>query len=123
MKKEGQTRGGAETTFADPRQANPADVALPPGYRVEVVSTGFTFPTGVAFDDANRPHVTESGYAYGERYAPGRLIRVEQSHPRVHGGAGNDAVLTSTFIQLPSTKLRPDYPAANPRKCLICNDC
>ena len=77
VKKESQTQGGAETTFVGPRQVNPADVALPAGYRIEAVSTGFTFPTGVVFDDANRPHVVESGYSYGERYARGRLIRVE----------------------------------------------
>jgi glucose/arabinose dehydrogenase len=77
VKKEGQTRGGAETTFFGPRQANPADVALADGYKIELVATGFTFPTGVLFDDQNRPYVTESGYSYGERYAMGRLIRVE----------------------------------------------
>ena len=77
VKKEGQTRGGAEATFVGPRQTNPADVALPNGYTIEVVATGFTYPTGVLFDDQNRPYVTESGYSYGERCAMGRLIRVE----------------------------------------------
>lgn len=88
VKKEAQTAGGAETTLVGPRQVNPADVALPPGYRIEAVSTRFTFPTAVVFDDANRPHVVESGYSYGERYAPGRLIRVESdgSHTVVAQG-------------------------------------
>jgi glucose/arabinose dehydrogenase len=89
VKKEAQTAGGAETVFVGPRQVNPADVALPPGYRIEAVSTGFTFPTAVVFDDRNRPHVVESGYAYGERYAPGRLLRVEPdgSHTVIAQGA------------------------------------
>src|SRR5205814_5930018 len=49
----------------------------PPGYHAEVVATGLTFPTGVTFDDANVPYVVEGGYAYGEKYAPGRLLRIE----------------------------------------------
>ena len=30
---------------------DPADVALPEGYRIEVLATGLTFPTDLAFDD------------------------------------------------------------------------
>ena len=82
VKKEAQTAGGAETVFMGARGADPADVALPPGYRIELVASGFTYPTGVAFDDQNRPHVVEAGYAYGERYAPGKLVRVEPDGSR-----------------------------------------
>lgn len=77
VKKEAQTRGGAEAVFLGPRRVNPADVSLPPGYRIEAVATGLTYPTAVVFDDANRPHVIEGGYAYGERYTNARLVRIE----------------------------------------------
>ena len=33
------------------RRADPAGIALPSGYRAEVVAQGLIFPTGVAFDD------------------------------------------------------------------------
>ena len=77
VQKESQTRGGAEAVFAGARSVKPADISLPPGYRIEAVATGLTYPTGVVFDDANRPHIIESGYAYGERYTTARLIRIE----------------------------------------------
>jgi glucose/arabinose dehydrogenase len=73
----GPSQGGGQTSFAPPRQVQPADVALPPGYRIEVVASGLTFPTGVAFDEAGRPHVVEAGYAYGEVWTTPRLLRVE----------------------------------------------
>ncbi len=68
--------GGGQTDFSPPRQVAAADVAVPPGYRVEVVATGFTFPTGVAVDEAGVPHVVEAGYSYGEVWTTPRLLRV-----------------------------------------------
>jgi glucose/arabinose dehydrogenase len=70
--------GGGSTDFKPPRRVNSADVALPEGYRIEVVATGLTYPTGVAFDENGTPYVTESGYSYGEDFAQSRLLRVEQ---------------------------------------------
>lgn len=69
--------GGGSTDFKPPRRVDPADVAVPEGYRVEVVATGLTYPTGVAFDDEGTPYVTESGYSYGEDFTQSRLLRVE----------------------------------------------
>jgi glucose/arabinose dehydrogenase len=46
---------------------------------VEIVATGLTFPTGVAFDDAGGVYVTEAGYSYGEVFTTPRLLRVEQA--------------------------------------------
>ena len=69
--------GGGQTAFSGTRALDPADVALPSGYRAEVVATGLTYPTGVAFDSEGRPYVTESGYSYGEDFVPARLMRVE----------------------------------------------
>jgi glucose/arabinose dehydrogenase len=69
--------GGGQTDFAPPRQVDADDVALPPGYTIEAVATGLTFPTGVAFDEAGRVHVVEAGYAYGEVVTVPRLLRLE----------------------------------------------
>jgi glucose/arabinose dehydrogenase len=71
------SRGGGEAQFTPPRRVEPADVAIPPGYRLEVVATGLTYPTGVAFDAEGRPHVTEAGYSYGEDFTEARLLRIE----------------------------------------------
>jgi hypothetical protein len=70
------SRGGGQTEFAPPRAVNAADVLLPQGYRIEAVASGLTFPTGVAFDAAGTPYVTESGYAYGEIFTTPRLLRI-----------------------------------------------
>ena len=60
-----------------PREAVASDVALPGGYQIEVVATGLTFPTAVAFDDSARLYVIEAGYVYGEKWGTPRLLRVE----------------------------------------------
>lgn len=70
------SRGGGQTAFREPRTINPADVALPEGYVIEVVARDLTFPTDVTFDDAGTPYVIESGYSYGERWTTPRLLRV-----------------------------------------------
>ena len=70
--------GGGQTEFSAPRKVNPADVALPAGYRIEAVATGLTFPTGVAFDAQGVAHIVEAGYSYGEVFTTPRLLRVER---------------------------------------------
>src|SRR3982750_3061271 len=75
---------GAQATpdkAAGDRPISVADIALPPGYRIEPVATGLTFPTGVTFDDAGRVYVVEAGYSYGEAFATPSLLRVD--HPGV----------------------------------------
>jgi glucose/arabinose dehydrogenase len=69
--------GGGQTGFDGKRELNPADIALPKGYRAEVFAKGLTFPTGATFDNEGRLYVVESGYAYGEVWTTPRLIRVE----------------------------------------------
>ncbi len=69
--------GGAQATAPEERIVDPADVAVPRGYRIEVVATGLNFPSGVAFDDAGTPHVVEAGYSYGEVWTTPRLLRIE----------------------------------------------
>lgn len=68
--------GGGLTSFEAPRRVDPESVAVPEGYRIEVVAVGFTFPTGVAFDASGRPLVVEAGYSYGELFATPRVLRV-----------------------------------------------
>lgn len=70
--------GAGQTEFSAPRKISAADVAVPAGYRVEVVATGLTFPTGVAFDTQGVPHVVEAGYSYGEVFTTPRLLRVQR---------------------------------------------
>lgn len=70
------SRGGGQTDFSTPRETNAADVAVPAGYKIEVVATGLTFPTGVTFDDAGGVYVVESGYSYGEVFTSPRLLKV-----------------------------------------------
>ncbi len=69
--------GAGQADFSPPRQPRAEAVAVPPGYRVELVATGLTFPTGVDLDDAGRIHVVESGYSYGEDFTTPRLLRIE----------------------------------------------
>ena len=84
------SRGGGQTAFDGSRTLHAADIALPPSYSIEVVASGFTFPTGVAFDGAGRPHVVESGYAYGEVWTVPRLIRVEANGAKTVVASGDD---------------------------------
>lgn len=82
---------------------NPADIALPGGYRIELVAAGLTFPTGVAVDESGRIFVVESGYSYGEVFTRPRLLEVAGDgsvtelatgeHPPWTGVAHRDGVL------------------------------
>ena len=82
--------GGGQTRPATSRAAVPADVAIPDGYRIEAVATGLTFPVGVTFDARGRPHVVESGYAYGEVWLTPRLLRIEETGPPTVIATGGD---------------------------------
>lgn len=75
--------GGGQARFDPPRHVDPAAVALPEGYRVDVIASGLTFPTGIAFDDDGRAYVTESGYSYGEVFTTPRLLRLDESGPAI----------------------------------------
>jgi glucose/arabinose dehydrogenase len=68
--------GGGQTDFAPPRFADPADVAVPAGYRVELLVQDLTYPTGIAFDGEGRVFVTEGGYSYGEDWVKPRLLQL-----------------------------------------------
>src|SRR5829696_839988 len=83
--------GGGEARFSGERRLVPGDVALPPGYSIELVATDLTFPTGVAFDAEGVPHVVEAGYSYGEIFTTPRLVRIGPGGARsvVAEGGGN----------------------------------
>jgi glucose/arabinose dehydrogenase len=71
------SHGGGQVKNEAERKVNVADIALPKGYKIELVAQGFTFPTAVAFDEQGVPYVIESGYAYGEVWTEPQLIRVD----------------------------------------------
>src|SRR5690348_11344492 len=70
------SNGAGKAVFAPPRRVNPADVAVPPGFCIEPVVTCLNYPTAVVTDEQDRVYVLESGYSYGEDFAPPRLLRV-----------------------------------------------
>lgn len=73
------SKGGGEIDeVARARRIETADVAVPDGFTVDVVAAGLTFPTSVTFDSAGKLYVTESGYAYGEKFRFARLLRLDQ---------------------------------------------
>jgi glucose/arabinose dehydrogenase len=82
--------GGGQTSFTPPREVDAGDVAVPNGYRIEVVAAGLTFPTGVAFDSRNVPHVVEAGYSYGEVWTKPRLLRVQPGTQPTEIASGSD---------------------------------
>src|SRR5690349_12665889 len=88
------SQGGGQTTPPATRPVNPADIALPPGYVIEVVATGLTFPTGVTFDDAGRIYVIEAGYSYGEVFTTPKLLRVEPGGRTSEVAAGKNGPWT-----------------------------
>jgi glucose/arabinose dehydrogenase len=65
------------------RDVNAHDVALSPGYKIDLVAKGFTFPTDIAFDENGSMYVLEAGYAYGEVWKPPMLIEVKNDSRNV----------------------------------------
>ena len=72
------SQGGGQIDGARERTIDPSDVRLMPGYSIEPVSTGLTFPTSMDFDDEGSLYVVEAGYCYGEVWTKPRLIRINQ---------------------------------------------
>jgi len=71
--------GGGHADFQGTRRVDPDDIWLPPGYHIEPVISGLTFPTGVTFDDKGRVYVVESGYSWGHVKTKPRLLRILQN--------------------------------------------
>jgi glucose/arabinose dehydrogenase len=71
------TNGGGQISTIPERTINQNDIALQPGYKIEPVISGLTFPSAVAFDDNNDLYVIEAGYSYGEKWEQPKLLKVE----------------------------------------------
>lgn len=82
--------GGGLVLFVSPRTLNPADIGLPSGYEIEPIAHGLSFPTGVIVDDADRVHIVEGGYAYGESNRSPRLLRLEPDGSLTTVAVGED---------------------------------
>ena len=65
----------------DPKIPLPDPLAadIPPGYRVEVVASGLTFPSSIEFDDSGTMYIAEAGYVCGDIAAPARVMRVSST--------------------------------------------
>jgi glucose/arabinose dehydrogenase len=72
-----KSNGGGQTNAVSVRTVNAADVAVHPGYQIQAVATGLTFPTAATTDEEGRLYVVEAGYSYGEVFLESRLLRVE----------------------------------------------
>ena len=57
-------------------EADAAAAVVPPGYQVEVFMTGLIWPTSIDFDGEGNTYIAEAGYAYGDPFAPARILRV-----------------------------------------------
>lgn len=71
-----KSSGGGQIGDVLPRTTNPADIALPQGYKIEAVATGLTFPAAANLDADGNLYVIEAGYSYGEVFQTPRLIRL-----------------------------------------------
>lgn len=93
------SNGAGQTTFSGSRDIDSHSIAVLRGFRIQPVATRLTFPTGVTFDDQNRPCVVESGYAYGEVWTKPRLIRIDESGrtSEIAAGARNGPWTGVTF--------------------------
>jgi hypothetical protein len=73
----------ASTPDPNPRaQRNFPLVGLPPGYRIEKVVGGLTYPTSLAWDGRGRLHVLEAGGQFLDEPPPARLLRISRGRAR-----------------------------------------
>jgi glucose/arabinose dehydrogenase len=71
------SKGGGQIKSLSERRINTADIAISPGYKIEAVASGLSFPTGITIDDKGNAYVVEAGYSYGEVWTEPKLIRIE----------------------------------------------
>jgi hypothetical protein len=70
------SRGGGEIINVGGRTITPRDILVPPGYQVNLVATGLTFPSSFTFDSNGQMYVIETGYSYGEVWLEPKLLRL-----------------------------------------------
>lgn len=83
------SKGGGEVKSVSQRKIIPADILLMPGYKIEMVAQGFTFPSAVTFDNAGNLYTIETGYSYGEVWREPKLLRV-------HAGGKSETIATGS---------------------------
>lgn len=71
------SNGGGQKTVLNERRIDARGVLVPPGYKVEAVTSKLTFPTDAVFDDAGNLYVIEAGYSYGEEFTEPRLLKID----------------------------------------------
>ncbi len=52
-------------------------IVVPPGFQIEKVVDGLTYPTGMTWDDQGRMYVAEAGGQFLEEPPPPRILRIE----------------------------------------------
>ncbi len=52
-------------------------IQVPPGFRIEKVVDGLSYPTAITWDDQGRMYVTEAGGQFLEEPPPARLLRID----------------------------------------------
>jgi hypothetical protein len=72
------SNGGGQIKAIPQRAINQNDIGLHPGYKIQSVISGLTFPSAVAFDDSGELYVVEAGYSYGEVWEQPKLLRIEE---------------------------------------------
>ena len=70
------SKGGGQTETIPERKINANDIAVSPGYKIEAIASGLSFPTGITIDDKGNLYVTEAGYSYGEVWEQPKLLKV-----------------------------------------------
>src|SRR5215203_850869 len=73
------SKGGGQRIELSERKINISDISVSPGYKIEAIVTGLTFPTGITFDDNGKLYAVEAGYSYGEVWTEPKLLRIEPS--------------------------------------------
>ncbi|HEX6988544.1 MAG TPA: glucose dehydrogenase [Bacillota bacterium] len=92
--------GPAVRPSADP-PLWPGDITLEPGYTIEAVAAGLTFPSDLTFDDGGQLYVAEAGVALGSGCASGRgggggrILRVEEDGSFTEIAVGFDPPLAA----------------------------
>lgn len=94
------SKGGGQTNNTT-RTINASDVALVPGYKIEAVASGLTFPTAATFDAEGNLFVIEAGYSYGEVFLTPKLIRIasDGSKTTIAEGSKNGPWTNVTYHQ------------------------
>jgi len=68
--------GGTPLAQGTPTHQFPT-IVVPPGFQIEKVVDGLTYPTGMTWDDQGRMYVAEAGGQFLEEPPPPRILRIE----------------------------------------------